>query len=342
MPEQYLIYGAELSPYSVKVRSYFRYKEIPHKWIVRNATTQKDFDKLAKIQVVPLVLTPEGKVLQDSTPVIQKLEQVFTQKSITPKEPDTAFVSRLIEEYADEWAVKQMFHYRWRYPDDQNYASQRFGELFVPGWANKIPLLNAILKKVFASIFKKRMKSRLWVIGSNKVTEGVIEESFSNLISLLNKHLETRKYLFGQRPALADFALWGQVYNAWTDVTGKKIIEAGFPNVKKWIDRMLEPKKEGDFEQWASLEDTLMPILVSEIAQTFLPWVAANNKAIKNGDNHLSITLNSKPFEHKVTSVQKYHAKSFSALLAEYSDIPDKNRLNELLKKAGILSFLEE
>ena len=105
---------------------------------------------------------------------------------------------------------------------------------------------------------------------------------------------------------------------------------------------MLEPKKEGDFEQWASLEDTLMPILVSEIAQTFLPWVAANNKAIKNGDDHLSITLNSKPFEHKVTSVQKYHAKSFLALLAEYSDIPDKNRLNELLKKAGILSFLEE
>ena len=105
---------------------------------------------------------------------------------------------------------------------------------------------------------------------------------------------------------------------------------------------MLDPKKEGDFEQWASLEDTLMPILVTEVAQTFLPWVAANNKAIKNGDDHLSITLNSKPFEHKITSVQKYHAKSFTALLSEYSDIPDKNKLNELLGEAGILSFLEE
>ena len=138
------------------------------------------------------------------------------------------------------------------------------------------------------------MKARLWVIGSNNVTEGVIEESFSNLVSLLNKHLETRKYLFGQRPALADFALWGQVYNAWTDVTCKKIIEADFPNVKKWIDRMLEPKKEGDFEQWVSLEGTLMPILFSEVAQTFLPWVAANNNAIKNGDESLSITLKNK------------------------------------------------
>ncbi|GIT36523.1 MAG: hypothetical protein Ct9H300mP6_03910 [Gammaproteobacteria bacterium] len=82
-------------------------------------------------------------------------------------------------------------------------------------------------------------------------------------------------------PALADFALWGQVYNAWTDVTGKKIIEAGFPNVKRWIDRMLEPKKEGDFEQWASLEDTLMPILVSEVAQTFLPGLPLTTKPLK-------------------------------------------------------------
>ncbi|GIT36524.1 MAG: hypothetical protein Ct9H300mP6_03920 [Gammaproteobacteria bacterium] len=86
------------------------------------------------------MLTPEGEVLQDSTPVIQKLEQVFTQKSIPPKEPDPAFVSRLIEEYADEWAVKQMFHYRWRFSRRPEFASQRFGELFVPGWANKVPL----------------------------------------------------------------------------------------------------------------------------------------------------------------------------------------------------------
>lgn len=30
MPQDYRIIGAEESPYSVKVRSYFRYKGIPH------------------------------------------------------------------------------------------------------------------------------------------------------------------------------------------------------------------------------------------------------------------------------------------------------------------------
>ncbi len=36
----YRIFGAEMSPYSVKVRSYFRYKGIPHQWILRNAASQ--------------------------------------------------------------------------------------------------------------------------------------------------------------------------------------------------------------------------------------------------------------------------------------------------------------
>jgi hypothetical protein len=31
------IFGAEMSPYSVKVRSYFRYNAIPHQWVLRNA-----------------------------------------------------------------------------------------------------------------------------------------------------------------------------------------------------------------------------------------------------------------------------------------------------------------
>jgi len=41
MAESYRIFGAEMSPYSVKVRSYFRYKGIPHQWILRNACLDK-------------------------------------------------------------------------------------------------------------------------------------------------------------------------------------------------------------------------------------------------------------------------------------------------------------
>ncbi|HZO09183.1 MAG TPA: glutathione S-transferase N-terminal domain-containing protein, partial [Myxococcota bacterium] len=48
MPGVYRIFGVEPSPYSVKVRSYFRYKGIPHEWIPRNAASEAEFRRFAK------------------------------------------------------------------------------------------------------------------------------------------------------------------------------------------------------------------------------------------------------------------------------------------------------
>jgi len=60
MSNVHRIFGNELSPYSVKVRSYFRYKKIPHEWIVRDATNEAEFRQYAKLPLIPLVVTPDG------------------------------------------------------------------------------------------------------------------------------------------------------------------------------------------------------------------------------------------------------------------------------------------
>ena len=49
MSEKYRIFGAELSPYSVKTRSYFRYKNIPHKWVVRSPANADEFQNGAGV-----------------------------------------------------------------------------------------------------------------------------------------------------------------------------------------------------------------------------------------------------------------------------------------------------
>ena len=125
MSETYRIFGSELSPYSVKVRSYFRYKGIPHEWIVRNPSNMEEFQKYAKLPLVPLVVTPDGQGVQDSTPIMEKMEALHPQPSIHPNEPAAAFVSALLEEYGDEWLNKPMFHYRWSYEPDQISTAER-------------------------------------------------------------------------------------------------------------------------------------------------------------------------------------------------------------------------
>ena len=84
MANEYHIHGIELSPYSVKVRSYFRYKKIPHRWIPRSLDADGEYQKYVKLPLVPLVVTPDNQGIQDSTPIIERGEALHPEPSIHP------------------------------------------------------------------------------------------------------------------------------------------------------------------------------------------------------------------------------------------------------------------
>src|SRR3954464_792870 len=128
----YRIIGAEMSPYSVKVRSYFRYKAIPHQWVLRNANSQAEFERHAKIPVIPLLVTPEGQGIQDSTPIIDAMEKLYPEPSIHPDDAVARFISALIEEFGDEWGNKWMFDYRWARDVEQISSAGRIARMRGP------------------------------------------------------------------------------------------------------------------------------------------------------------------------------------------------------------------
>src|ERR1019366_1963 len=98
MADRYRIFGVELSPYSVKVRSYFCYKGIAHQWIIRNADRQAEYQKYARLPIVSLVVTPQNEDLKASTPIIERIDSQYPQPPIHPSDPVAAFVSVLLEE----------------------------------------------------------------------------------------------------------------------------------------------------------------------------------------------------------------------------------------------------
>src|SRR5258708_18219201 len=132
MADGYRILGAEMSAYSVKVRSYLRYKAIPHRWILRNADSQAEYEKHARMPIIPLVVTPEGKGIQDSTPIIDQMEKLYPEPSIHPDDTVAGFISVLIEEFGDAWGNKWMFHYRWARDVDQISSAGRIARMRGP------------------------------------------------------------------------------------------------------------------------------------------------------------------------------------------------------------------
>jgi hypothetical protein len=52
MTAPFRLYGAELSPYSVKVRSYLRYKGVEFDWVARTNARQEEFQRYAKLPLI--------------------------------------------------------------------------------------------------------------------------------------------------------------------------------------------------------------------------------------------------------------------------------------------------
>ena len=330
MADGYRIIGAEMSPYSVKVRSYFRYKAIPHQWILRNAASQTEYEKHARMPIIPLVVTPEGTGIQDSTPIIERIEKLYPEPSIHPDDPVARFISALVEEFGDEWGNKWMFHYRWARDVDQISSAGRIARMRGADTSEE-------KHAAFAGQIRARMVDRVWFVGSNAVTAPQIEAGFLDMLGLLDNHLASRPYLFGGRPGFGDFGLWGQIYQMWTDPTAGAIIGGGAPHVLDWVHRMLWPRAEGAFEAWSTLGPTLMPILTKQVGAQFMPWTCAYEKALAEAKQEFSVTLGDKIWTQKP---QKYHARSLGMLRAKYADIADKAALDPVLEAAGCLAGL--
>lgn len=330
MSTAWRIYGAEMSPYSVKVRAYFRYKGIAHDWIVRSGERMAEFDALAKLPLIPLVVDPDGVAAQDSTPVIESVEARHPQPSIHPEDPVAAFASALLEEYGDEWGNKWMFHLRWAREADQLAGASRIARTIEPD-ADEARHL------ALAAQVRERMVGRVGFVGSNAGTAPIIEASFLDALRLLETHLAARTYLFGARPAFADFALWAQVRSAFTDPTGYGIIANRTPGVLEWLARMEWPRADGPFEDWASLEPTLGPLLRAEVAARFLPWSIANAAALEAGRQEFTVALADGPWTQ---APQKYHARSLARLRERHLASPARAEVDAMLAKWDCLALL--
>ena len=88
MSGAYRHYGWECSPYSSKTRSYLRFKGIEHQDIY---PTIIDFKRVIVKRlgylVMPMVITPDDETLQDSSVIIDYLEERFPEPSIHPPGP---------------------------------------------------------------------------------------------------------------------------------------------------------------------------------------------------------------------------------------------------------------
>ncbi len=318
------ILGAPGSPYSRKLRSVLRYRRIPHVWIQRGSKHQGHVPK-TPVSLIPILVFPgsDGSYSEaaiDTTPLIRRLEGEYKERSVIPPDPALAFIDALIEDYADEWLTKCMFHYRWAFSQDVEYASR-----VLPYW-HRFDLNDEEIRPM-AKQFADRQVERLWVVGSNETTGPVIEQSYKRLLKLLSERLEESAFVLGDRPSSCDFGLFGQLTQLiQVDPTPLAVARAKFHRVVAWLDLVEDLSGlEADESDWTSrdaISDRLRALL-GELGRVYTPFLLANARALETGAEKVECEIDGRPWIQKPFP---YQGKCLVELRKHYAGLQTSDR----------------
>ena len=289
IPTPLRLLGAPGSPYTRKMLALLRYRRIPYQLILQGSRESEGLPR-PRVPLLPTFFLPaenaasgdggELEAVTDSTPLIRRFEVAFEGRSVIPGDPALAFLDLLLEDFADEWLTKAMFHYRWHFAPDIEKARR-----VLPLWAN--PSVSDEAVAPFQAMIGERQIERLRVVGSNEATAPVIEASYRRILQRLDAHWTVQPFLFGGRPASADFALFGQLTQlVGFDPTPAALALETSPRVVAQVDRMEDLSGlEVDAADWIAADAVSESLrdLLREVGRGYVPVMLANARAVAMG-----------------------------------------------------------
>lgn len=337
---RYRLYGVLGSPYVAKLRALFRYRHLPFDYIPADFDWAPGFTKvqpeLAEVQprIVPVVRFPaDGSLRVDSTVIAQELERLHRERSTVPHDPGLAFLSELIEDMGDEWALKVAFQYRWGNEEDRNYSNRLVMSELLGGGTPQATINRA------AEVFRDRQIGRMPLVGCTPANGKVIEITYYRLMSALDRLREDRSFLFGERPSIGDFGLFGALFTCRNDPTPGRMMRERSPATLQWVYQLDEAS--GVDGAWS---DDIHPGVVELLhlaGQAYLPFLQANMAAVERRASTVELELFGHPYRQ---APFRYQAKCLRRLQYEYSLLQgeSRRRAREVLGDTGCLAALEE
>ena len=369
MSDSIKVFGNVGSPYTQKILSLLRYKNIPYtvSWgdVVQNLSFL-DIQPPKPVLLPTIVLKDKNGsdiCKTDTTPIIRYLEDIYKDKSVIPNSSVLRFLNYLLEDFADEWTTKYMFHYRWYFNEDAENAKKMLV------LQHKIDIDDESMNQ-FSDVIADRQINRLWVVGSNNDTANLIDQSYKRYLLLMENHLKHLPFMFGQRPSSSDFGLYGQLTQlVGFDPTPRNIAYKNSPRTVSWVNIMSDlsglhdsggigeffgvkgnksdnKSKLNYFDDndygWIDIDnipDSLTQIF-NEVGKVYIPCLIANAKAYENGDEVWETTIDGSIWKQKTFP---YQVKCLNWIKDEFNKLSanDKKTTLDLIGGSGCEDILD-
>jgi glutathione S-transferase len=330
---RYRLIGSTASPYAIKLRALMRYRRIPFDWVIMTKALRQQTAHL-RPNLIPVLQYPDGSFRGETTTLAYDLEAQHPDRSVIPDDKAVAFVCDLLEDLADEWAVKPLFFYRWWDATDQAYVSRWAAE----EWSTSDAETGSAEE---VEQFRRRQISRMPILGAAAENKPLLEESYHRILAAFEPHVGMTKYLFGSRPSLADFAWFGQLGEMATDPTPMRIMRNKAPFTDHWVRRLDDASGvDGDWYPRERALSGMSEALLRIAGELYLPFLVANADAFARGVERLEIHVWGlpyalSPFKYQVKCLQLLREK-FAALQAD-----DRAALRPVLERTGCWAHLD-
>lgn len=308
----YTLYGALGSPYSLKMRAVLRYRRLPHIW--KDGSAAREALGEVRAPVIPVLRYPDGHHDNDSTPLIYDLEERHPDRGIVPPDPAQAFIAHLLEDFADEWLTKAMFGYRWLEEVDQVQMSRwlAFDNMKGGGLAKS---------QAFAEQFRARQVGRMALVGCTAENFPLIEASNRAVLSALEAHVVERHCLFGTRPSMAEFGLFGQLSQLGTDPTPQAMMRADYPYAYRWLAHVDD--MSGVEGEWEAGFAPVVRELVRIAGEVYAPFLLANEAALEAGEDRFAMQALGLPYAQ---GTFRYQARCLRELRSRHAALAAETR----------------
>lgn len=282
-PDSYVLYGAPVSLYTGKARSYLR-KQRDIDWrelLPSNARYQHHILPRIRRSIIPVLEAPDGTIVQDTTDIIDHIEGAgLAALSAYPKTPRQTAFAFIMESFAEESLLRQAMHYRWSFAaTNSEFLSDQFAALYGLESEESRTLGRAGMQDGMA-----RMARTLGPLGITDATIPELEQVLGELLDALQAHFLRLPYLLGWRPTLADYGLLAPFHaHLCRDPHPDLLVKRRAPQVFRWVERMNAPDLDipeffgapaGELLPGDEIPETLKPVM-SLMARYYLPEVEA-------------------------------------------------------------------
>lgn len=280
------LHGLNLSYFTGKLQAYLRYVELPFAFAEMDSAAMRRAARATGMAQMPALELADGRWMTDTTATIGWIEARRGGPAVIPEDPALAYLSRLVEDYADEWLWRPALHYRWSYAADTALMGRRIAAEMLRDVPGPLALRTAL-------IIRRQQAKYVRGDGVTQATRGHVEDIYRRNLGWLEAMLATRPFLLGERPSLADFGFMGPMFRHFSlDPTPARIMRDTAPGVYEWVARVWNARASrlAGAALLTEVPADWSPLL-RDIGAGYLPYLAANAAAARAGAADFGVTI---------------------------------------------------